>query len=100
MGLREFPPETQSFQGLRLEIQGETAYMSAKEDTMQVHIDKYPQLRTLFWNRDQNACLEDDEAFAIYERNWRFVDVEALTADEKALLAELSERYGPLLVAS
>ncbi len=100
MGLGEFQPERQPFQRLRLEIQGETAYISAKEDTMQVHIDKYPQLRTLCWNRDQNSWLEDDEVFALYERNWRFVDVEALTTDEKALLAELTDRYGPLLIAN
>ncbi|NTJ44051.1 hypothetical protein G6L28_15730 [Agrobacterium larrymoorei] len=67
---------------------------------MQVHVDKYPQLRAICWNRDENVCLEGDEAFALYERNWRFIDADALSAEEKVLLAELVDLYGPLLVAN
>lgn len=67
---------------------------------MQIQVDKYPQLRALCWNRAENVVLESDEAFALYERNWRFVDSEALTDEEKALLTQLIEEHGPLLVAA
>lgn len=67
---------------------------------MQVYVDKYPQLRALCWNRAENVVLQSDEAFALYERNWRFVDKEALTDEEKALLAQLIAEHGPLLVAA
>ncbi|WP_421359071.1 hypothetical protein [Agrobacterium rosae] len=66
---------------------------------MQVHVEKYPQLRAICWNRAENVVLRGDEVFALYERNWRFVDREALTDDEKALLAQLVEEHGPLRVA-
>ncbi|KQM33285.1 hypothetical protein ASF03_05980 [Rhizobium sp. Leaf68] len=67
---------------------------------MQIQVGHYPQLQMLCWSRDVNACLTGEEAFSIYERNWRFVDTDALTKEEKALIDDLVERYGPLLIAS
>ncbi|MDR6103327.1 hypothetical protein QE369_003524 [Agrobacterium larrymoorei] len=73
---------------------------SSIEDIMQIQVSHYPQLQMLCWNRDANACLTGEEAFSIYERNWRFIDAETLTKEEQALIDDLVERYGPLLIAS
>jgi len=54
----------------------------------------YPQLRMLAWNRPADALLEDTEAFALYEANWRFVDKSALNHKEAALLERLTQEQG------
>lgn len=58
-----------------------------------LHIDDYPQLALLAWNRAVRDIAED-EAFALYERNWRFVDAEHMTALEAALIKRLTAQYG------
>ena len=61
---------------------------------MHVQINDYPQLRGLCWNRPAGEVLGGAEALALYERNWRFVDRGAMTAEEERLLATLVARYG------
>lgn len=61
--------------------------------TDHLHIDDFPQLALLAWNRAVREIAED-EAFALYERNWRFVDVEHLVAQEAALIERLTAQYG------
>lgn len=61
---------------------------------MQVRVNEYPQLKELCWNRPANALLEGADALAIYERNWRFVAPEELTAQEQEMLDNLVARYG------
>jgi hypothetical protein len=56
-------------------------------------IDEYPQLTLLAWNRTLRE-IEPEDAFALYERNWRFVDVTILTAKERALIKRLTRDYG------
>lgn len=58
-----------------------------------LNIDGYPQLALLAWNRVVRE-ITGEEAFALYERNWRFVDVGTLTATETALIDRLTEQYG------
>lgn len=60
---------------------------------MQLNIDAYPQLRLLAWNR-RDRLIEPEEAFALYEHNWRFVDTACLDAHESILIDELKQRYG------
>lgn len=55
---------------------------------------KFPELNKLVWNRDPRRPMADDEVFALYERNWRFVDRERLTEEETRLLMELGNKYG------
>lgn len=59
----------------------------------QLNIDNYPQLSLLAWNRVIRV-IDDDEAFALYERNWRFVEAERFNANEAALIEELKIKYG------
>ncbi|WP_245454941.1 hypothetical protein [Mesorhizobium sp. M9A.F.Ca.ET.002.03.1.2] len=62
---------------------------------------EFPQLQALAWNRDAARPIPAEEAFALYERNWRFVDQTRLTAREKQLIQSLAAEFGHgvLLVA-
>jgi hypothetical protein len=55
---------------------------------------EFPELDLLAWSRDPARPIAAAEAFALYERNWRFVDRENLTVREKLLIEELTEEYG------
>lgn len=59
----------------------------------ELKIDEYPQLAILAWNRVVRE-IDDEEAFALYEHNWRFVDVEHLAPHEAALIDRLTQQYG------
>jgi hypothetical protein len=61
---------------------------------MQVRIADYPQLHALCWNRPADTVVDGHDALALYERNWRFVDRDRLTEQEKQLIDQLVERYG------
>lgn len=54
---------------------------------------EYPGLRLLCWNRAERF-IPAAEAFALYERNWRFVDPASLSSAERALVDRLAERFG------
>lgn len=61
---------------------------------MKIHIADYPQLKLIAWNRFHVDFIEGDEALALYERNWRYVDQGALTVHEKQLIDQLVAQYG------
>jgi hypothetical protein len=42
-------------------------------DELIVHLPDFPQLRDLAWNRT-DEYIPANEAFQLYERNWRFVE--------------------------
>jgi len=54
----------------------------------------YPELALLAWNRDPSRPMAADEAFALYERNWRHVDKDRLTPREADLIRDLTARFG------
>lgn len=54
----------------------------------------YPQLKSLLLDREPTCPISAKEAFALYERNWRFVDVRKLSEDETQLVRELAAVYG------
>jgi hypothetical protein len=54
----------------------------------------YPQLKSLLLDREPTCPISAKEAFALYERNWRFVDVRQLTEDETQLVRDLTAAYG------
>lgn len=60
---------------------------------MKVRLADYPQLKLLAWNR-RDDVIEGDEALALYERNWRYVDREQLTEKEQQLIDQLVIQYG------
>lgn len=55
---------------------------------------EFPELKALVWNRDPAREIPAREAFALYERNWRFVDRERLSKDEVDLIEELAHTFG------
>lgn len=61
---------------------------------MQVRIGDYPQLQLIAWNRRATDVLDGEEALALYERNWRYVDQDELQADERSLIEQLVATYG------
>lgn len=54
---------------------------------------KYEALGLLCWNRNQNLVTRE-EAFQIYERNWRHVDESDLDKKELALISSLKSEFG------
>ncbi|TPM19451.1 hypothetical protein [Mesorhizobium sp. B2-3-6] len=55
---------------------------------------EFPELHAIVWSRDATRPIPAEEAFAIYERNWRFVDQERLTTSERLLIQNLAEKFG------
>lgn len=62
-------------------------------DEWTVCVRDYPALAEIAWNIAVDV-LPAREAFGIYERNWRFVDVDTLVPRERALIERLADRFG------
>ena len=58
-----------------------------------IDLADFPQLRQLCWNL-KTEFLTRADAFALYERNWRFIDQSLLTATERALIDQLKDQLG------
>ncbi len=56
-------------------------------------INVWPRLRELAWNR-ADRWIPGEDALALYERNWRFVEPARLTKAEANLIDRLKNRYG------
>ncbi|MBA3485864.1 MAG: helix-turn-helix domain-containing protein [Lysobacter sp.] len=59
-----------------------------------LRITDYPQLKRLAWNRPGNDLVTERDALALYERNWRLVDQEQMSARERELLQRLVQKHG------
>ena len=57
-------------------------------------ISDFPQLKLIAWNRIENDFIDDEEALALYERNWRFVEQDKLLEKERDLIDRLVTQYG------
>lgn len=66
--------------------------MRAAADTFV--IGDFPQLRLIAWNRNPHDVITGEEAFDLYERNWRFVDEAAMLPRERAVVDRLTREYG------
>lgn len=60
---------------------------------MKVKTADYLQLTLLLWSRRAEE-IDGREAFALYEANWRHIDVDHLTPAEAALIQRLAHEYG------
>lgn len=67
--------------------------LDAALDRVVIRIRDYPQLSDLAWNRT-DEFIPANEAFKLYERNWRFVEPERLEAREQELIDRLKDEYG------
>jgi len=81
--------------GLRFELI-DPAVATSAEPALPEHlrVDDYPQLARLAWQLEAGTELAPREAFDLYERNWRHVDVPALDAHERELVRALAQRFG------
>ena len=57
--------------------------------------DSYPQLLQLCWSAEAPFEVSRQEAFAIYEGNWRHVLPNALSEPERAFILGLLSEFGP-----
>ena len=57
-------------------------------------IGDYPQLALLAWSRQPGDLITAEEAFGLYESNWRFVDPDLLDDNERELIDGLTETCG------
>jgi hypothetical protein len=55
---------------------------------------EFPELKALVWNRDVARPITAEEAFQLYERNWRHVNAGELTVDEARLIRRLTDQCG------
>ena len=78
------------------DISGQKRYIGAMAhiDVNMVIPEQFPELARLAWNRDATRPIPGEEAFALYERNWRHVDREHLVPHEAALIEQLKLAYG------
>ncbi len=54
----------------------------------------YPQLRSLAWQRADDAALSPREALELYERGWRHLDAAQMAPHERALVESLAATLG------
>lgn len=59
-----------------------------------VRLADYPALKQLAWQVHGADVLSPQEALGIYERNWRHLDLSALTAQEQDLIDTLRQVFG------
>ena len=68
----------------------------AKFIPVRIRVESYPQLKKLAWQIKAGVELTPIEALGIYQRNARFIDQDALNAEEKQLINALSDGLGEL----
>lgn len=56
-------------------------------------LDDYPELKLIAWHVNVPE-IDEEDAFAIYERNWRYIDRERLSDCERALIEKLTGQFG------
>lgn len=59
-----------------------------------IPLKDYPQLKQLAWQVHGTETLTPTEAWDIYERNWRHMDEQSLTASERQLINGLRLAFG------
>jgi hypothetical protein len=67
--------------------------LDAALDRLVIRIADYAQLKDLAWNR-ADEFIPAREAFQLYERNWRFVELHRLDPPERALIERLAAEFG------
>lgn len=84
--------------GMDWQIQNRPAAEQAPVDRsawvpLRVELAQYPQLRALAWQVHGADALSPEEAFGIYERNARHLDMEAMPAHEHELWQALQAAF-------
>ena len=93
----KLPRETAEKLGVAMRSRDFAQELDRLLDGLVVTIADYPALRDLAWNLAIDR-LRAPDAFALYERNWRYVDEQRLTPAERDLIQRLAARYGSGIV--
>ncbi len=82
--------------GLKLELNelNKKKQLIRKKLAHKILISKYPQLKRLAWQIKENKEISPKEALELYERNWKYVDLEVLKPEERELIQQLLEHFG------
>ena len=75
----------------------EMAQRQSHQADVWVDVTPYPSLKLLCWNLATPRITRRD-AFAIYERNWRWIDNASTPAHERAFIDSLAEEFGGGLI--
>ena len=67
--------------------------LTALIDHEMLDINHYDNLKLLAWNR-RKMIMTREEAWDLYESNWRFVDLADMAADERQLIEQLKQEFG------
>ena len=62
-----------------------------------VRVADYPNLNLLCWSFEAHFVTRRN-AFSLYERNWRWLDVAGAPEHERALIEELAREFGRGLI--
>lgn len=68
--------------------------LAGKGERGRICLADYPQLRLIAWNRRIEDEISDEEALALYERNWRHIDQGSLSSAERYLINHLVRTVG------
>jgi hypothetical protein len=67
--------------------------LAALIDHEMLDINHYDNLKLLAWNR-RKMMMTREEAWDLYESNWRFVDLADMATDERQLFEQLKQEFG------
>ena len=59
-----------------------------------IKLSDYPQLSLIAWHRQKESFVTEEEALALYEANWRWIDERTLTPKEQALIEQIVQKVG------
>jgi transcriptional regulator with XRE-family HTH domain len=80
--------------GLTLGIATPAFELSDSVVPVRIQLSKFPQLKQLAWQVSAAETLSPLEAWSIYERNWRHINEDVLTSDERQLIKSLQLSVG------
>lgn len=64
----------------------------------QIKVSDYPGLTSLAWQLRPDTQLSIQEAWQLYAKNWRHLDLESLTEQERMFINALNREFGGLSV--
>jgi len=59
-----------------------------------IHLADYPNIRLLFWGAPNLEDADDETAFLTIDREWRWINWDALAPNEKRLIDRLALEIG------
>ncbi|MEI7379968.1 hypothetical protein [Pectobacterium versatile] len=68
--------------------------MNISDGGHMIKITDYPQMKACAWYLAPGSQFNDREALDFYERNWKYIEQNELTAHEKKLIERLTKEVG------